>query len=98
MEEKNPGQFVLLGRMREGYRREFTDDIACGIVFARNELSTLHSIDKSDRRMKISNTAPTPYEESKMEPAGQVTTAHPTWVVLFQTTWVKWEGTGLLES
>lgn len=63
---------MLPGRTGIGDLREFAFIVAGGIVLARDELSGLHSINKSDHRMKTTDTVRTPYDASKMEPAGQV--------------------------
>lgn len=82
--------------MRWGWKGvlEFTDNVAGWEIFAREELGGLYWVHGSDRRMKVGEGVRTPNEASKMEPGGQVTMAHPTSLVPFQTTWVKCEKVG----
>ena len=66
--------------------RVFTVHIPRRVILAHNELRVLNGIHKSAQRMEIGGRIRTPYEASKMVPGPQVTTAHPSCVVLFQTT------------
>jgi len=75
--------------MGTGSILELTDNIAGGVILARKELRGLYDTHKSDKRAKAGEMARTPNEAAKMEPPGQVTMAHPTSLVAFQTTWVK---------